>query len=152
MIDRTGKVYGRLTVVGLAAIEAGHAKWYCRCECGRTVVVPGSNLGRGKTRSCSCLKMEARPQLTHGHAGKQLSPTYYSWQCMRHRCTNSKYKGYRWYGGKGITFDPRWKDFRVFLADVGERPTRKHTLHRLSHDRNYEPGNVCWSTDHKEVA
>lgn len=40
----------------------------------------------------------------------------------------------------------RWKDdFRLFYADVGDRPEGL-TLDRIDNDRGYEPTNVRWVT------
>jgi hypothetical protein len=77
-----------------------------------------------------------------------------TWQAMKQRCLNPNNSFYHRYGGRGIKIDPRWLGrgggFHNFLADVGERPSRKHTLHRLHNDLGYEPGNCVWSTDHRE--
>lgn len=64
---------------------------------------------------------------------------------MKQRCTNSKREDYEHYGGRGITFDPRWKFFVNFLSDMGERPDDK-TLDRIDVNGNYEPGNCKWSS------
>lgn len=55
--DRTGQVFGKLTVLSLAERGVGKsrdARWLCRCECGNAKVVCNSSLLHG-TRSCGCL-------------------------------------------------------------------------------------------------
>lgn len=56
VIDMTGDVFGRLTVVRLASRDArGGATWECVCRCGATHIVSRSNLRSGAVRSCGCL-------------------------------------------------------------------------------------------------
>lgn len=57
-IDLTGQKFGRLVAVGYAGFERHHARWRCRCECGREVVVAAQKLRTSFTRSCGCLKSE----------------------------------------------------------------------------------------------
>lgn len=57
-IDLTGKVFGRLTVVRRTDNQNSHAMWECVCECGRNVVVAGTDLRRGWNKSCGCLRNE----------------------------------------------------------------------------------------------
>ena len=66
------------------------------------------------------------------------------WCEMRRRCNNPKHKAYSHYGGRGITVDPRWDDFEVFLADMGECP-EGHSLERVDVDGNYTPDNCIWA-------
>jgi len=40
----------------------------------------------------------------------------------------------------------RWQTFENFLADMGEKPSRKYTLSRFGDIGNYKPGNVAWHT------
>lgn len=84
--------------------------------------------------------------MRHGHARDGLtSPTYTSWENMISRCYNTNNPQYSDYGGRGITVCPGWRDFKNFLADMGERPYGL-TLDRIDNDGNYELGNCKWST------
>lgn len=55
--DLLGGTFGRLTVIGFAGYTDRNAALFrCRCECGNETVVVGSDLRRGKVRSCGCLR------------------------------------------------------------------------------------------------
>lgn len=70
---------------------------------------------------------------------------YGVWCDMRRRCSDTKYKYYYNYGGRGITVCDRWvSDFANFVADVGKRP-EGYSLDRINNDGNYEPSNVRWA-------
>jgi len=66
---------------------------------------------------------------------------------MKERCSNPANKSYPNYGGRGIMVCERWKeDFAAFYADMGPRPTLKHSIDRKNNDWNYEPDNCRWAT------
>lgn len=89
--------------------------------------------------------------LKHGYSPKGIrTPTYQTWVAMKVRCNNPKHPFYKHYGGRGITYDPRWDDFAVFLADMGERPDGK-SLDRIDNDGNYELTNCRWATQSEQA-
>ena len=73
------------------------------------------------------------------------SPEYSSWASMKQRCLNPNQRGYKDYGGRGISICDRWMhSFQNFVADMGPRPDG-FQLDRIDTDGNYEPGNCQWS-------
>ena len=61
IIDLTGKRFNRLTAL-LPVKSNGKVKWLCLCDCGNLVVVIGSALKNGNTKSCGCLQKEKATQ------------------------------------------------------------------------------------------
>ena len=158
-IDRTGIKYGRLKVCwpsGRSSRPGNPPRivWLCVCDCGAVVTVLGSSLAIGNTKSCGYLSRElaamrlAHQATRHGEArnGRE-SPEYRSWRGMIQRCEQPSYTGFRYYGGRGISVCERWHTYENFLADMGRKPTAKHSIDRWpNNDGNYEPGNVRWAT------
>lgn len=135
-----GKEFGSLKVIAEAEKHpASGRRWVVRCSCGAISTVQGASLRNGKTTSCG--------RCSHTTHGMSKTLTYSSWKGMIERCTAPASRDYHRYGGAGIEVCGRWRDFKNFFNDMGERPSSGHSLDRFpDKDGNYEPGNCRWAT------
>jgi len=86
-----------------------------------------------------------RNEMYYTH-GLSKTPEYKAWYSMKQRCFNPNYQYYSHYGGRGIAVCDRWLNSKHFLADMGSRPTAKHSLDRIDNNADYSPKNCKWST------
>lgn len=80
IIDMTGKVCGRLTVLERAENDKHqNSRWLCRCECGNLTITRSSDLRSGRIKSCGCLtketarKIHTKTDLTNQRFGRLLA-------------------------------------------------------------------------------
>jgi hypothetical protein len=148
-VDIAGQRFGRLLVLSYAETRQKKAYWLCRCDCGAERVVCGGNLRKGTSQSCGCLHNEGMVERfrKHGEGGHPWTPEYRTWRALRNRCRSPKGQTDSRYGGRGIKVCERWEDYEAFLADMGRRPSPKHSIDRWpNNDGDYEPGNCRWAT------
>lgn len=148
-----GKRFSRLVAIEFSHRHGGDRFYRFACDCGTEKVINLSNVRKGRTASCGCLWLESvtakRPDITKH--GLNLHPLYNTWRGILNRCYNESRHNYKYYGGRGITVCDRWRNsMALFLEDIGDRPSPKHTLDRIDNDGNYEPGNIRWAEWHDQ--
>jgi hypothetical protein len=125
--------------------------WICECRCGAYIIVEGSHLKEGHTRSCGCLQKKVVSKLNKTH-GLAKTPEYKIWHAMIRRCTNKDLECYKNYGGRGITVCERWlNSIQLFLEDMGPRPSPDLSVERIDNAGNYCPENCKWGTDEEQL-
>lgn len=146
---KVGDVFDLLTVKECVGSEKHSGKmrrvYLCICDCGGEISKLADHL-KLKTvslKSCGCYMEKS--------FWKKTLPERNCWASMFVRCYNPECKTYQYYGGKGVTVCDRWNpdfggSFINFLADMGSRPTKSHTIDRANVDGDYEPSNCTWAT------
>lgn len=138
----TGLEFENLTVKKFAGKRGSHHAWECVCICGTPKTIRGDHLTSGATVSCGCIRGKSR--CTHG---KTETREYVTWCNIKSRCYSKNHVSYDRYGARGIRVCRRWKNsFENFLADMGERPSKEHSIERVNNLKNYSPSNCKWAT------
>jgi hypothetical protein len=145
-----GQVFGQLTVLSEAPtrIRGNRKVFYVvtQCTCGNIQEQSATEIKRGGTKSCGCLRKATtkRCRTTHGESSTRL---YGIWCRMRMRCTNPNASDYEYYGGRGITVCSEWSNYTTFAKWARENGySDELTIDRINNDVGYSPDNCQWVT------
>ena len=152
----TGRKFNMLLVIQESSpkINPNGSKtrmWECVCDCGAVKNVRHSELTRGGTKSCGCIKPHAT-RLANSTHGLTKTPEYKTWVKMKERCNNPRAIRYLRYGGRGIKVCVEWESsFEQFLSDMGKKPTPRHSIERKNNDEGYSKDNCIWATGSQQA-
>ena len=150
VVDLTGNVFGRLSVLSEAPKKGNHRYWLCQCVCGQLTRVGQSNLRAGKSTSCGCYATELAGLTykskftTHGDHNTRL---YRIHRGMVNRCNKSWDNNYARYGAVGIKVCSDWLDYPKFKEwALANGYDDSLTLDREDSFKDYCPENCRWAT------
>lgn len=134
-----GSTWGAWAVIAVEFVPHRNRKEVkSQCECGTVRYHTPHVLVSGISTSCGCK--------TRTRGGFWGTLEYRSWRNMLSRCDNPDHNRYEHYGGRGITYDPRWADFLTFLEDMGTCPEGCCSLDRKDVNGNYCKDNCEWAS------
>ena len=136
----SGKIIGRLTI----GSYLGRSKYNVSCECGNQYITLHQVLKKSKGNGCLKCVRSFHVNRTHGETGTKI---HRLWICMRFRCQNPNYAGFKDYGGRGITVCEEWEDYLVFKEWAFNNGYAKGlSLDREDVNGNYTPENCRFVT------
>lgn len=152
----TGKRVGGWRVLAVVPRPKGRkepGRWYrVKCvHCGDEYVRSRSSVVTNRGGGCNACVLRKRTE--HGYTNKAnplLRKVWAAVVAFRLRCDNRKDRAYKWYGARGITYDPAWRGdtgraVREIVAHIG-LPFRGAVLDRTDNDGDYVVDNLRWTT------
>lgn len=135
-----------LEAIKFVGAMKGKSHWLVRCDCGVEKTLPGTELTKGKIKSCGC-NLKAGISAANKKHGMSKHPAYWVWRSMRDRCNLPTHQAYINYGARGISVCDVWnKGFQYFWNDMHEGYKPGLTLDRVDNEKGYYKENCRWTT------
>lgn len=116
---------------------------------------PGRALKLARARYARYVKRHPHANRKAAARHRARNPLYNIHNGMLKRCYNPNAVNFRHYGGRGISVCARWRGpngYKNFAADMGLRPSLKHTIDRYPNNNgNYTPSNCRWATANQQL-
>ena len=145
IVEDLGRIYPSYTSVKKTRL----AIFEC-CSCKKHIK---SHVDKAKKRNQKlCIKCASTTKnITHGMSNHKL---YSTWKKQYGRCNNKDDRQYDYYGGRGVSFNYIFSDFKIWISYVESLPNaykENYTIDRFNNDYGYEPMNLRWASKSTQV-
>ena len=141
VIDLTGKVFGKLTVVKQTR-KNNRVHWLCNCECGKSAIVATSNLNNSRSTSCGCTRKGEKMGCNKTH-GLSDTPDYRAHRGMMSSVYYEYSNMYDLNKAKGIVVEERLHTLEGYIEAFGIRRSGYRLL-RKDTNKSYTVDNMHW--------
>lgn len=162
-----GYVSNNLTVLEILEERSIDKRKQCRClcnACGKETVKLLSLIRNGRLKTCGCgigasggvikgikvTKADGTSYMSYNSLPTD-DPLVKPWKSMLRRCSEHTGRNGKNYRGKGISYDPRFKDFEFFKSVAPGGYEEGLTIERIDNSKGYYEGNIRWATPREQA-
>lgn len=146
-----GQMIGECIFVKEVDAVGNHRRGEFICSCGNHFECKISHVKFKNKISCNLCGYKRTSQSNRKH-GLDGVPMYHVWINIKGRCYNEKHTDYLRYGNRGIKMSDEWlNSVETFISDMGERPSKLHSVERRDNNKGYSKENCYWGTKKEQA-